>query len=90
MTSIMLARLRCSRSATSRSASLTAGAMRNVTLASGRLTGLRMIPTQVRRFRVNGAAEADTRWLRDRLNREGERFGIRSAERRTSLRTGGI
>ena len=45
--------------------------------ASGRLTALRMIPTQVRRFRVNRAAEADVRWLRDRLNREGERFGTR-------------
>jgi poly-gamma-glutamate capsule biosynthesis protein CapA/YwtB (metallophosphatase superfamily) len=45
--------------------------------ASGHLTALRMIPTQVRRFRVNRAAEADTRWLCDRLNREGERLGIR-------------
>ncbi len=43
--------------------------------ASGRLTALRMIPTQVRRFRVNRASAADVRWLRDRLNREGERFG---------------
>jgi len=45
--------------------------------ASGHLTALRMIPTQVRRFRVNRAAEADVRWLRDRLSREGERFGTR-------------
>jgi poly-gamma-glutamate synthesis protein (capsule biosynthesis protein) len=44
---------------------------------SGPLTALRMIPMQVRRFRVNRAAEADVRWLRDRLNREGERFGTR-------------
>jgi poly-gamma-glutamate synthesis protein (capsule biosynthesis protein) len=43
--------------------------------ASSRLTALRMIPTQVRRFRVNRAGAADVRWLRDRLNREGERFG---------------
>jgi poly-gamma-glutamate capsule biosynthesis protein CapA/YwtB (metallophosphatase superfamily) len=45
--------------------------------ASGRLTALRMIPTQVRRFRVNRAAEADVRWLRDILNRAGTRFGTR-------------
>jgi poly-gamma-glutamate capsule biosynthesis protein CapA/YwtB (metallophosphatase superfamily) len=45
--------------------------------ASGRLTALRMIPTQVRRFRVKCAAEADMRWLLDRLNRECERFGAR-------------
>jgi poly-gamma-glutamate capsule biosynthesis protein CapA/YwtB (metallophosphatase superfamily) len=45
--------------------------------ASGRLTALLMIPTQVRRFRVKRAAEADMRWLLDRLNRECERFGAR-------------
>lgn len=45
--------------------------------ASGRLTALRMIPTQVSRFRVNRAAEAVVHWLRDRLSREGERFGTR-------------
>jgi poly-gamma-glutamate capsule biosynthesis protein CapA/YwtB (metallophosphatase superfamily) len=44
---------------------------------SGCLTALRMIPTQVRRFRVNRATEADALWLRDRLNREGERFETR-------------
>jgi poly-gamma-glutamate capsule biosynthesis protein CapA/YwtB (metallophosphatase superfamily) len=36
-----------------------------------------MIPTQVKRFRVNRATGADVRWLRDRLNREGEQFGTR-------------
>jgi poly-gamma-glutamate capsule biosynthesis protein CapA/YwtB (metallophosphatase superfamily) len=46
-------------------------------LASGRLTALRMIPTQVKRFRVKRAAGADVRWLRDRLTREGEQFGTR-------------
>jgi poly-gamma-glutamate capsule biosynthesis protein CapA/YwtB (metallophosphatase superfamily) len=46
--------------------------------ASGRLTALRMIPTQVKRFRVNRAAEADMRWLQARLNRESERFGARA------------
>ena len=36
-----------------------------------------MIPTQVRRFRVHRAAEADRHWLWERLNREGERFATR-------------
>ncbi len=45
--------------------------------ASGRLAALQMTPTQVRRFRVARASETDTRWLRERLNREGERFGTR-------------
>jgi len=43
--------------------------------ASGRLAALQMTPTQVRRFRVNRASEEDMRWLRELLNREGERFG---------------
>jgi poly-gamma-glutamate capsule biosynthesis protein CapA/YwtB (metallophosphatase superfamily) len=51
--------------------------------ATGKLLALRMIPTQVRRFRVNRASEADTQWLEALLNREGKRFGTavqRSAE----------
>jgi poly-gamma-glutamate capsule biosynthesis protein CapA/YwtB (metallophosphatase superfamily) len=45
--------------------------------ATGKLEALGMIPTQVRRFRVNRAAQADSRWLEDLLNREGQRFGTR-------------
>lgn len=45
---------------------------------SGRLTALRMTPTQVRRLRINRTSEADTRWLRELLNREGRRFGTRA------------
>jgi poly-gamma-glutamate synthesis protein (capsule biosynthesis protein) len=51
--------------------------------ATGKLLALRMIPTQVRRFRVNRASEGDTQWLEALLNREGKRFGTavqRSAE----------
>ncbi len=42
---------------------------------TGRLAGLRMVPTQMRRFRVNRATKADAVWLRDTLNREGRSFG---------------
>ena len=45
--------------------------------ASGRLMALQMVPTQIRRFRIARASKADLRWLRERLNREGERFGTR-------------
>ncbi len=45
--------------------------------ASGRLVTVRMTPTQVRRFRVNCASTADTLWLQERLNREGQRLGTR-------------
>jgi poly-gamma-glutamate synthesis protein (capsule biosynthesis protein) len=45
--------------------------------ASGRLAALQMTPTQIRRLRVNRASEVDMRWLRELLNREGERFGTR-------------
>lgn len=44
---------------------------------TGRLLALRMIPTQVRRFRVNRATEVDSKWLEGLLNREGKRFGTR-------------
>jgi poly-gamma-glutamate capsule biosynthesis protein CapA/YwtB (metallophosphatase superfamily) len=43
--------------------------------STGRLTGLRMVPTQVRRFRVHRAEKRDVMWLRDVLNREGKKFG---------------
>ncbi len=42
-----------------------------------RLLGLRMVPTQVRHFRVNRASEIDTQWLGDLLNREGKQFRTR-------------
>lgn len=45
--------------------------------ASGRLVRLQMIPTQVRRLRVQRAPYADARWLHNRLNREGRQFGAR-------------
>jgi poly-gamma-glutamate synthesis protein (capsule biosynthesis protein) len=44
---------------------------------TGRLLALRMIPTQIRRFRVNRASDTDSQWLEDLLNREGKRFGTR-------------
>lgn len=44
---------------------------------TGRLLAVRMIPTEIRRFRVNRAAETDSKRLEDLLNREGERFGTR-------------
>jgi poly-gamma-glutamate capsule biosynthesis protein CapA/YwtB (metallophosphatase superfamily) len=43
--------------------------------ATGRLTRLQMIPTQIKRFRVGRASPADTLWLMNTLNREGTRFG---------------
>lgn len=51
--------------------------------STGQLLALRMIPTQVRRFRINHATAADSKWLETLLNREGKRFGTavqRSAE----------
>jgi poly-gamma-glutamate synthesis protein (capsule biosynthesis protein) len=45
--------------------------------ASGRLDGVRMVPMQMRRFRLHRASAADTRWLADTLSREGKRLGTR-------------
>jgi len=45
--------------------------------ASGALVSLRMVPMQIKRFRLQRASAADTRWLRDRLARCSTRFGTR-------------
>lgn len=44
---------------------------------TGELLALRMVPTQIRRFRVNHACAADSQWLEELLNREGKRFNTR-------------
>ena len=45
--------------------------------ATGKLLALRMISTQVRRFRVNRASEVDAKWLEAMLNQEGTRYRTR-------------
>ena len=45
--------------------------------ASGTLSRLRMVPMQTRRFRLHRASEKDARWLRMRLDREGQPLGSR-------------
>ncbi|GAA3773882.1 CapA family protein [Streptomyces chiangmaiensis] len=44
---------------------------------SGRLAGVRMVPLQARRMRLEHASPEDTRWLRDVLDRCGREFGSR-------------
>lgn len=46
-----------------------------VDAASGMLSRLRMIPMQTRRFRLNRASAADSRWLRAVLDRESRPLG---------------
>jgi poly-gamma-glutamate synthesis protein (capsule biosynthesis protein) len=48
---------------------------------TGELFALRMIPTQVRRFRLNRAPSIDSEWVADLLNREGKRFNTRVQRR---------
>jgi poly-gamma-glutamate synthesis protein (capsule biosynthesis protein) len=43
--------------------------------STGELVNLQMVPTQIKRFRVQGASTVDLLWLRELLNREGKRFG---------------
>lgn len=45
--------------------------------SSGTLLAFELIPFQRRKFRLNRAAERDAMWLRDTLNRESARFGMR-------------
>lgn len=46
-------------------------------VGSGRLVDLEMVPTRLRRFRIQLAPEKDAQWLTEVLNREGERLGTR-------------
>ncbi len=46
--------------------------------ATGRLTRLHLIPTQIKHFRSNRATLQDAQWLRDMLNSEGETLGTRA------------
>jgi poly-gamma-glutamate synthesis protein (capsule biosynthesis protein) len=43
--------------------------------STGKLLGLKMTPTKIRRFKVIRASNVDTLWLKDTLNREGASFG---------------
>jgi poly-gamma-glutamate synthesis protein (capsule biosynthesis protein) len=45
--------------------------------STGKLLGLQMTPTQIRRFKVIRASKVDTLWLKDTLNREGATFGTK-------------
>jgi poly-gamma-glutamate synthesis protein (capsule biosynthesis protein) len=42
---------------------------------TGRLLRLELVPTQMKRMRIQRASAADSRWLRALLDREGRRFG---------------
>ncbi len=44
---------------------------------TGKLAGLEMVPMRMRRFRLVRTTRRDAAWLRDTLNREGERIGTR-------------
>jgi poly-gamma-glutamate synthesis protein (capsule biosynthesis protein) len=46
--------------------------------SNGELLGLQMTPTQIKRFKVIRAANVDTLWLKDTLNREGAAFGTQA------------
>lgn len=42
---------------------------------TGKLVQLQMAPTQIKHFKVNRPSRADILWMRDVLNREGEKYG---------------
>jgi poly-gamma-glutamate synthesis protein (capsule biosynthesis protein) len=46
--------------------------------SNGRLVELRLIPFQIRNFRLNRPSRADAAWLRDTIDRESRKFGIRT------------
>lgn len=59
--------------------------------ASGKLVRMRLIPLQIRRFRLKLASKRDALWLQETLNREGKRFGARLkySEEDESMRVNG-
>jgi poly-gamma-glutamate capsule biosynthesis protein CapA/YwtB (metallophosphatase superfamily) len=46
--------------------------------ATGRLTRLHLIPTQIKHFRCNRATARDAKWLNDMLNTQGAKLGTRA------------
>jgi poly-gamma-glutamate synthesis protein (capsule biosynthesis protein) len=56
--------------------------------ATGQLLRLRIVPLQVRRFRLEHPSAADRAWFRDTLDRECARFGSRVAEGGEALELG--
>jgi poly-gamma-glutamate capsule biosynthesis protein CapA/YwtB (metallophosphatase superfamily) len=50
----------------------------SLSASSGALIGLRLVPFQIRNFRLRRASRDDAAWLRDVLDREGGRFGTRT------------
>jgi poly-gamma-glutamate synthesis protein (capsule biosynthesis protein) len=49
----------------------------SVAPSGGQLARLRMTPLRIRNFKLNRASKEDAAWLRDVLNREGDRLGTR-------------
>jgi poly-gamma-glutamate synthesis protein (capsule biosynthesis protein) len=47
----------------------------SIDFTTGKLVELHIIPTQIERFQVKRALTPDVLWLKEILNREGERFG---------------
>ncbi len=45
--------------------------------STGKLVQVQLVPTQIRRFKIQRASKIDTLWLKDTLNREGAKFGTR-------------
>jgi poly-gamma-glutamate synthesis protein (capsule biosynthesis protein) len=48
-----------------------------IDISTGKLVRLTLSPMRIQRFRLNRPAVDDVVWVRDTLNREGERFGTR-------------
>lgn len=46
--------------------------------ATGRLSRLHLVPTQIKHFRVNRAGRADAQWLSEMLNTQGAKLGTRA------------
>jgi len=57
----------------------------SVNAKTGDLIRLQLIPTQIKRFRIQYANKADSLWLQQMLNREGQKSGTQVAIKNNEL-----
>ncbi len=50
----------------------------SINLATGRFLSLHMVPTIIKRFKVNSAENKDAEWLMKTLSREGRKLGTKA------------
>lgn len=56
-----------------------------INTSSGRLKSLKLVPMEIKNFRLNHASEKDAKWLQKTLNREGKKMGTSVRKERDNI-----